>query len=166
MRDSLIMFGAVILTALARTLILSHGERSGKEGLSQTIAMLVLTLGLLLGMLTSSHQAYRLREERIQATTQQQGGAESTQQSRDAISEPAEPLSCATIALMMGLLTAVLTVFNKSHNTVYKKAKYSLSKPVTTGKLIASPPRVRLSEITKIYSPPSDKRRNSDDDYF
>ena len=66
---------------------------------------------------------------------------------------------------MMGLLTAVLTVFNKSHNTVYKKAKYSLSKPVTTGKLIASPPRVKLSEITKIYSPPSDKRRNSDD-YF
>ena len=166
MRDSLIMYGALILTALARSLILSHGKRSGREGLSHTIAMLVLTLGLLLGMLASSRQAYRLREELIQAATQQQGGAESAQQSRGAISEPAESLSCATIALMMGLLTAVLTVFNKSHNTVYKKAKYSLSKPVTTGKLIASPPSVKLSEISKIYSPPSDKRRNSDDDYF
>lgn len=165
MRDSLIMYGALILTALARTLILSIGKRSGREGLSRAIAMLVLTLGLLLGMLASSHQAYKLREERIQATTQQQGGAERAQQSRGAISEPAEPLSCATIALMMGLLTAVLTVFNKSYNTVYKKAEYSLSKPVTTGRIIASPPSVKLSEITEIYSPPPDKRRNSDD-YF
>ena len=71
------------------------------------------------------------------------------------IAQPMKIVSYALIALMLGLLAAVLFVFGKRQNTVYKKLALPLSAAVTTGVLLRTDPTSRKSGQNRRYSPPS-----------
>ena len=142
MISSFYLLGTVLLTVFVRRWLLWLGEQKNNEELYQRLAALLTAVSLLGGVTLAKYADFKQFQGSVGTTQQEQGIT------------PSQLVNCAGIALILGLLIAVLFVFSKARNTSYKKAKLSLSQPVTRGKLIAAPPSVRLDHIARVDAEP------------
>lgn len=135
MLSSLYWFGGSFLTVLLVFFVLAYGKRSGREQLCRAIALVMIVFCVAGGRRLVTIAGF--------GDTQANTSAEAQQDSDDIFGKSAELVNCAAISLMPGMLLAVLIVFHRGNNTVYKKARLSLSQPVAKGRMLDDVPQVR-----------------------
>ena len=149
MNSSFLLFVHYLLNISIVSFLLVYGKRSDKEALCRIIAIVIVVFSLLGGRLLAVEEDFCDPQENIHVET----GSDAQRNSDDLLARSAKLVNCAMLSLMPGMLLAVLIVFNHRHNSAYKKARMSLSRPLVRGRLLDDVPHVRQVYNRLSYDP-------------